>query len=452
MRQLTEEYTTPGRVLNTLPTIGFTVREVILRGVAITLFDVGGQAKIRELWPQYCHAADALVVVVDSNDQERLPVVREELRKLMATPTKLGNAAILVLANKQDQPLALAPDELVIRLGFHPTQMQWHIQGTVGIDGTGVAAGVDWLAASLGAKHRPLPMPMPFWSGCFRAGAQSTEDITLEPVSSAKLDGLLPHEVSGLRRSNELLTAEVAQLRATNRKLIAQLTAAGIRPQLAGDSAMGPVPLAPLAALELAPAAQTLPPASKPSPSRSSLLPPEQGTPAAGSTPRPVPSPAASSLGSGRASNGTGPGSGSGSGERIGAGEREEPSGGKTGASSGSPRTSWQGRRGETELPGANEGCRAQIDGLLATNAELSILASASAQLAEQLGRRAVGAEAQLDDEREEAAARLQEAIQRAEKLAREVMVLRATVGQTVGQKIDRSSKMPVRGGCGRRG
>ena len=110
MRQLTEQHMSPGKTKNTLPTIGFTVREVVLRGVATTLFDVGGQSKMRELWPQYCHGADAIIVVVDSNDSTRLREMREELRKLLNDPENgLANAAMLMLANKQDQPHAMPP-------------------------------------------------------------------------------------------------------------------------------------------------------------------------------------------------------------------------------------------------------------------------------------------------------------------------------------------------------
>ena len=153
MRQLTEQHTEPGKTSNTLPTIGFTVREVVLRGVATTLFDVGGQTKMRELWPQYCHGADAIIVVVDSNDSTRLREMREELRKLLNDPeTGLANAAMLVLANKQDQPHAMPPGELVRFMQLDQSRMTWHVQGTIGIDGTGIASGLDWLTEKLSPK------------------------------------------------------------------------------------------------------------------------------------------------------------------------------------------------------------------------------------------------------------------------------------------------------------
>ena len=119
----------------------------------MTLFDVGGQEKIRELWSQYCRAADALVLVVDAGDQSRLMDVRTELLKLLHGPANLSNeTVVLVLANKQDQKQALSPQELVARLRLHEIETAWHIEGTVGIDGTGIESGFDWLTSHLSHK------------------------------------------------------------------------------------------------------------------------------------------------------------------------------------------------------------------------------------------------------------------------------------------------------------
>ena len=143
MRQLTQQPGQKGPVLDTLPTIGFTAREISRRGVKITVFDIGGQAKIRELWPQYCHAANGIVVVADCNDHERLSELRTELFKLVVSPTNLSDAKMLVLANKQDQPHAIQPPLLEETLALGEMQLTYHVQGTVGIEGTGIDAGFD---------------------------------------------------------------------------------------------------------------------------------------------------------------------------------------------------------------------------------------------------------------------------------------------------------------------
>ena len=101
-----------GAAPETLPTIGFTVQELVLDGLPLTVFDVGGQEKIRELWSQYCRAADGLVLVVDSGDPARFIDVRTELVKLLHGTAHLSHASVLVLANKQDRPQALSPTDL----------------------------------------------------------------------------------------------------------------------------------------------------------------------------------------------------------------------------------------------------------------------------------------------------------------------------------------------------
>jgi ADP-ribosylation factor protein 1 len=50
-----------GEVLSSIPTIGFNVEKVEYKNVAFTVWDVGGQDKLRPLWRQYFRNADALV-------------------------------------------------------------------------------------------------------------------------------------------------------------------------------------------------------------------------------------------------------------------------------------------------------------------------------------------------------------------------------------------------------
>merc|ERR1719382_835229 len=61
-----------GEVVHTIPTIGFNVETIQYKKVNFTLWDVGGQTKIRPLWRHYYLNTDALIWVVDSSDTERL--------------------------------------------------------------------------------------------------------------------------------------------------------------------------------------------------------------------------------------------------------------------------------------------------------------------------------------------------------------------------------------------
>merc|ERR1719487_2091072 len=55
-----------------IPTVGFNVETVEYRNLKMTMWDVGGQDKIRLLWRYYFQGTHALVYMVDSDDRERI--------------------------------------------------------------------------------------------------------------------------------------------------------------------------------------------------------------------------------------------------------------------------------------------------------------------------------------------------------------------------------------------
>ncbi|XP_068594323.1 ADP-ribosylation factor-like protein 14 [Cebidichthys violaceus] len=101
--------------VSTVPTIGFNVEMLEARkngrNVAITLWDVGGQGKMREHWPSFHQDAAAVVFVVDSSGRERLEEARRELEKTLKSEQLWGRPLVL-LANKQDVNGALTVTEI----------------------------------------------------------------------------------------------------------------------------------------------------------------------------------------------------------------------------------------------------------------------------------------------------------------------------------------------------
>uniref|UniRef100_A0A7S2XAV3 ADP-ribosylation factor n=1 Tax=Lotharella oceanica TaxID=641309 RepID=A0A7S2XAV3_9EUKA len=147
-----------GEVVYTIPTIGFHVETVEHKSLDFQVWDIGGQEKIRPLWRHYYANTDGIVFVVDSNDQERLDVAREELETTLAFD-ELKDAAVLVFANKQDLPHALPSKSIAKRLGLDKMggDRQWHVQGACATTGYGLVEGMDWLANTLdkrGAKKK----------------------------------------------------------------------------------------------------------------------------------------------------------------------------------------------------------------------------------------------------------------------------------------------------------
>merc|ERR1712032_1512761 len=55
--------------MGTIPTIGFNVETVDYKNISFTVWDVGGQDKIRKLWRHYYQGTQGVIFVVDSNDR-----------------------------------------------------------------------------------------------------------------------------------------------------------------------------------------------------------------------------------------------------------------------------------------------------------------------------------------------------------------------------------------------
>lgn len=86
--------------------IGFNVETVEYKNIQFTVWDVGGQDKIRPLWRHYFQNTQGIIFVVDSNDRDRVVEAREELQRML-NEDELRDALLLVFANKQDLPVGL---------------------------------------------------------------------------------------------------------------------------------------------------------------------------------------------------------------------------------------------------------------------------------------------------------------------------------------------------------
>ena len=141
-----------GELVTTIPTIGFNVETVQYKNIHFTVWDVGGQDKIRPLWRHYYQNTQGVIFVVDSNDRERISEAAEELQKMLRED-ELREAAVLVLANKQDLPQAMSVAEVTDKLGLHSMRnRKWYIQATCATAGDGLYEGLDWLAHTVTGK------------------------------------------------------------------------------------------------------------------------------------------------------------------------------------------------------------------------------------------------------------------------------------------------------------
>ena len=107
--------------------------------------DLGGQTSIRPYWRCYYSNTAAVIFVIDSTDIERLSTASEELAAML-NEEELRDAALLVFANKQDQPGAKGAGEIseALKLG-ELRDRNWSIMACSAVDGSGVNEGMDWL-------------------------------------------------------------------------------------------------------------------------------------------------------------------------------------------------------------------------------------------------------------------------------------------------------------------
>ncbi|GAA6106911.1 ADP-ribosylation factor 4-like [Tachysurus ichikawai] len=138
-----------GKAAATIPTNDFNVETVEHKNISFCVWDVGGQKAIRPLWRHYCEnypETVGLIFVVDSSDRERIQEAAVELQ-MMLEEVVLRDAAVLVLANKQDLPNAMPVHEMTEKLRLETIKRRpWFNQSTCATNGTGLYEGLDWMA------------------------------------------------------------------------------------------------------------------------------------------------------------------------------------------------------------------------------------------------------------------------------------------------------------------
>ena len=55
------------KILQTIPTVGFNVESIKYKSLNMTMWDIGGQEKIRPLWRHYYDNVDGVIFILDSN-------------------------------------------------------------------------------------------------------------------------------------------------------------------------------------------------------------------------------------------------------------------------------------------------------------------------------------------------------------------------------------------------
>jgi ADP-ribosylation factor protein 1 len=143
-----------GDIVPTVPTIGFNIETVIFQNICFTVWDVGGQDKIRPLWRHYYAATQGVIFVVDSTDRDRVDEAREELQRMLKEE-ELAGVTLLVFANKQDVAGAMNGKDVAEALGLHQIRQVHHVIECSAKTGEGLNEGFEWLKSHMDRSNKP---------------------------------------------------------------------------------------------------------------------------------------------------------------------------------------------------------------------------------------------------------------------------------------------------------
>jgi small GTP-binding protein len=129
-------------------TIGFIIETVKYKNIQFTIWDIGGQSKIRHLWKSYFHLANAVVFVLDSSDSKRINESTDELSQIVQEE-ELKDCVFLIFANKQDEKNVMSESELKEILKLNDIKQKWFLQPCSAHTGDGLFEGLDWLSKQL---------------------------------------------------------------------------------------------------------------------------------------------------------------------------------------------------------------------------------------------------------------------------------------------------------------
>jgi len=89
-----------GQIIKTMATIGFNVETIDYKDTSITMWDVGGQDKIRILWKHYIREMSGFIYCVDSTDKQRLEESKTELENFLKHDGFTKNEFLLIVSMK----------------------------------------------------------------------------------------------------------------------------------------------------------------------------------------------------------------------------------------------------------------------------------------------------------------------------------------------------------------
>ena len=141
-----------GEVVNCIPTLGFNVETIEIYNKKLTIWDIGGQERIRTLWKHYYDNTQGIIFVVDSSNKESLATAREELKAIF-NHENLKKIPLLIFSNKKDKEGSLMDGEVSELLATKDIKDRaFCIKPSNALNGDSLKDGIKWLCEELDKK------------------------------------------------------------------------------------------------------------------------------------------------------------------------------------------------------------------------------------------------------------------------------------------------------------
>lgn len=78
-----------------VPTVGFSSVQLERTKYSVTLYDLGGGARIRSIWANYYALAHGVIFVVDASATDRAPECRQAIAEVLGDPRISGKPVLV---------------------------------------------------------------------------------------------------------------------------------------------------------------------------------------------------------------------------------------------------------------------------------------------------------------------------------------------------------------------
>uniref|UniRef100_A0A915PF89 ADP-ribosylation factor-like protein 13B n=1 Tax=Meloidogyne floridensis TaxID=298350 RepID=A0A915PF89_9BILA len=202
-------------------TVGFSRAEVNILKYKVTVYDLGGSQRIREIWTTYFAEVYGIVYVVDSSAASRISENKQIVDELIEVSELMGKP-ILFLLNKKDLPEAMDEIQFSEKFKLHSmakrNKTDIRVEGVCAVKGTGkeidqvIVEGLEWLIDKILDNYENIskaalsPEDSPETRSENNADKEEIQERNIEETNEIKAnEDILSNEVPSLKQNGNIV-------------------------------------------------------------------------------------------------------------------------------------------------------------------------------------------------------------------------------------------------------